>query len=136
EVAGLSALVVPRYISNPALGIHFGRARGPFLEAVGNGTAIYIGLVAAVIASVTWKVGWQRTVAMATAVLCVVALVLTLTRSIWIGAVVATTVTMLAHPGLRRWFLPVAAVTAIAVGATVAFVPGLAEKVHSRESQK
>jgi O-antigen ligase len=136
EVAGLGALVFPRYISNPALGIHFGRARGPFLEAVGNGTAIYIGLVAAVIASVTWRVRWQRTVAMGTAGLCVVALVLTLTRSIWIGAIVATTVTMLAHPGLRRWFLPVAAVTAIAVGATIVFVPGLSDKVHARESQK
>ena len=58
--------------------IHLGRITGhshrpgprPFLEAVGNGTGIYIGLVAAVIAAATWKVPWQRNVAMVTAVLC------------------------------------------------------------------
>lgn len=136
EVAGLTALVFPRYISNPTLGIHFGRARGPFLEAVGNGTAIYIGLVAAVIAARTWTVRWQRGIAIATAALCVVALVLTLTRSIWIGATVATIVTMLADRGLRRWLLPVAVCAALVVGTTIAVVPGLSSKVQARESQQ
>jgi len=34
-------LVFPRYITNPALGIHAERARGPFLEAVANGLSLY-----------------------------------------------------------------------------------------------
>ena len=37
EVAGRWSLVFPRYIANPDLGIHFGRARGPELNAVSLG---------------------------------------------------------------------------------------------------
>jgi putative inorganic carbon (HCO3(-)) transporter len=136
EVTGVTALVFPRYIADPALGIHFGRARGPFLEAVGNGTAIYIALVAAVIAAMTWTRGLPRAIAMTTIALCVVALVLTLTRSIWLGAALATAVTLIAHPGMRRWFVPVAVAATVAVSATIASVPGLADKVRARESQQ
>ena len=101
EALGLTALVYPRYISDPAIGIHVGRARGPFLEAVGNGTAIYIGLVAALVAARTWHGRWQRNVASVTALLCAASLVFTLTRSVWVGSAVATVVTMLAHPQLQ-----------------------------------
>jgi len=36
----LSAFVFPRGIMNPRIGIHFGRARGPFLQAAINGTVL------------------------------------------------------------------------------------------------
>jgi putative inorganic carbon (hco3(-)) transporter len=136
EALGLTALVYPRYISDPAIGIHVGRARGPFLEAVGNGTAIYIGLVAAVIAARTWQTRWQRNVAGVTVLLCAGALVFTLTRSVWVGAAAATVATMLAHPQLRRWLLPVALAAALMTAGTIAVVPGLGEKVQARESSK
>jgi len=136
EVAGITALVFPRYISDPNIGIHVGRARGPFLEAVGNGTAIYIGLVAAVIASRTWRVRWQRNVAVATAILCVAALLFTLTRSVWVGSAVATLVTMLAHPGLRRWVVPVTVGAVLITATSLAAIPGLAERAQTRESQR
>ena len=45
--------------------------------------------------------------------LCVIGIVLTLTRSVWISAAVATLVTMLSIGGLRRW-LPVLAVATAA----------------------
>jgi putative inorganic carbon (HCO3(-)) transporter len=136
ETLGLTALVFPRYISDPNIGIHVGRARGPFLEAVGNGTAIYIGLVAAVIAAKTWQVRWQRRVAAVTAVLCAASLVFTLTRSVWVGAAAATLVTMLAHPQLRRWLLPVAVSAALVTAGTITAIPGLASKVQTRESSQ
>jgi O-antigen ligase len=136
EALDLNGLVFPRYISDPAIGIHQGRARGPFLEAVGNGMAIYIGLVAAVVAVHTWQARWQRNVAMLTALLCAAALVLTLTRSVWIGSAAATVVTMLAHPRLRRWLLPVAVSAALVTAGTIAVVPGLATKVQTRESSQ
>jgi O-antigen ligase len=136
EALGLTALVYPRYISDPAIGIHVGRARGPFLEAVGNGTAIYIGLVAAVIAARTWHGRWQRNVASVTAVLCAGSLVFTLTRSVWVGSAAATVVTMLAHPQLRRWLLPVAVGAALMTAGTIALVPGLGENVQARESSQ
>ena len=136
EALGLTALVLPHYISDAAIGIHQGRARGPFLEAVGNGIAIYITFVAAVIAAGTWTARWQRGVAIVTAVLCVASLLFTLTRSVWVGSAVATLVTMLVHPRLRRWLLPVAVSAAITVAASIAVIPGLAGKVQARESQQ
>ena len=42
-----SALVFPRYIVDPSVGLHFGRARGPFVEAAANGLAMCICAVAA-----------------------------------------------------------------------------------------
>jgi O-antigen ligase len=136
EVTGARGLIVPTYISDPSLGIHFGRARGPFLEAVGNGTAIYIGLVAASIAAITWRARWQRGAAILTAALCVPALLFTLTRSIWVSTAVATFVTFLIHPAMRRR-LPVLAVSvAVAMIACVAVIPGLDAQVSARESQQ
>ena len=136
EALGVTALVFPRYISDPAIGIHQGRARGPFLEAVGNGVAIYTALVAAVIAAKTWTGRWQRNAAVLTAVLCTAALLFTLTRSVWIGSAAATLVTMLVHPGLRRWLLPAAVAAALMIAASIAVIPGLGAKVQARESQQ
>jgi O-antigen ligase len=136
EVTGAKALVFPRYISDPSLGIHADRARGPFLEAVGNGTALYCGLVASVVAASTWKGRWQRGIALVTAALCVPALVFTLTRSIWLGAIVASTLTVAAHPTLRRWLVPAALGAVLLGAASIAAIPGLDERVQARESQQ
>ena len=136
ETLKLEELVFPHYITNPALGIHADRARGPFLEAVGNGTALYIGLVASAIAFVTWTVPWHRRVAAATGALCGLGLIFTLTRSVWLGAIVATLVTMLFARELRRLLLPAVVAAAVVIGAALAVVPGLADKARVREEQK
>ena len=44
EVAGMWSLVYPKYIADPTLGIHFGRARGPFLQSVRLGMYLLMGL--------------------------------------------------------------------------------------------
>jgi O-antigen ligase len=136
EVTGAKALVLPHFITDPSIGIHSDRARGPFLEAVGNGTAIYICLVASVIAAVTWTVRWQRRLAISTVLLCAAALVFTLTRSVWLGAMIATAVTMLAHPQLRRWTAPVAASAVLITAGSLAIVPGLSERASERRTQE
>jgi putative inorganic carbon (HCO3(-)) transporter len=136
EALNADALVFPRYITNPALGIHADRARGPFLEAVGNGTALYIGVVASAIAFVTWRERWQRGVAAFTGSLCAAGLIFTLTRSVWLGAIVATLVTMLFAAELRRYLLPAAVAGVLVVGGALAVVPGLADKARAREEQK
>jgi O-antigen ligase len=53
-----------------------------------------------------------------------------------VGAAAATTITMLSHPQLRRWFVPVAVGAALMTGATLAAVPGLRQKALVRESQR
>ena len=57
ETVGPHALVFPRYITNPELGYHVGRARGPFLEAEANGIALFICGIAAAVAASTWRAG-------------------------------------------------------------------------------
>src|SRR5436190_14005533 len=41
EEVDLNQLIVPDYITDPTVGIHFNRARGPFVEAAANGLALY-----------------------------------------------------------------------------------------------
>ena len=55
ETVGPHALVFPRYITNPDLGYHVGRARGPFLEAEANGIALFFCGAAAAVAATTWR---------------------------------------------------------------------------------
>ena len=42
EMAGPHALVWPKYIHDPTYGIHGGRGRGPFADAVANGFGLYV----------------------------------------------------------------------------------------------
>jgi putative inorganic carbon (HCO3(-)) transporter len=47
SLAGINALIFPRYILDEGLGIHSDRARGPFLQAVANGVTLnLLGLIA------------------------------------------------------------------------------------------
>ena len=115
ETVGADALVVPSFINDENLGIHVDRARGPFLEAAANGLALFACFIASAIAVATWRDPRARVVAGAVALLCVLGILFTLTRQAWLGATVATVVTMLIVPGLRRWLVPVIAVGAIAV---------------------
>jgi hypothetical protein len=55
QYLGADALVFPRYVIDPTVGIHASRARGPFVEAVANGLALYACGVASVIAAVVWQ---------------------------------------------------------------------------------
>jgi putative inorganic carbon (hco3(-)) transporter len=47
ETLHVNALVFPKYILDPNVGIHEGRARGPFAEAGANGMAMWVCVVAA-----------------------------------------------------------------------------------------
>jgi O-antigen ligase len=132
ETAKLNALVWPKYILDPSYGIHLGRGRGPFVDAVANGLALYTCAVACAIAAVSWRSPLSRATAMALGLLCVVGSFLSLERSVWIGVVLGTTVAMLATRGLRRYFVPVAAAAAVAVTAALVLIPGLAANAHER----
>ena len=84
ETAGVWSLVFPRYIADPELGTHFGRARGPALNSVSLGT--YLGITAAAAwlliprASRAMKLFW-----LGSAGLMALGVLLTYTRSTWIG---------------------------------------------------
>jgi putative inorganic carbon (hco3(-)) transporter len=132
ETTGPNALVWPRYILDATVGIHADRARGPFVEAVSDGTALYACAVAAVMAAALWPRPVWRALAIATTGLCALGIVFTLTRSVWLGAVVATLLTMLASRHLRSLLPPAGIVGLALVAGVLAVVPGLATRVETR----
>jgi putative inorganic carbon (hco3(-)) transporter len=135
EKLGPGALVFPKYIDDPSVGIHFGRARGPFVEAVANGLALAGCGAAALMASRVWR-GTVRLACYAVALLCVLGMLLTLTRGVWVAGVAAAVVTGLLVPELRRWLVPGIAMAAVIVAGALLLVPGLSDQVSARRSEK
>jgi O-antigen ligase len=89
-VSGAHALIFPRFILNPDLGIHVDRARGPLLQAVANGVSLNVlGLVALH----SYMRGKMRRTALGVLLAAVpIAILATLTRAVWLsfaGALVA-----------------------------------------------
>jgi O-antigen ligase len=136
QAMGLNALVFPRFISDPSVGATLhglgGRARGPFLEAVVNGVGLYVCAVAAGVAVALWRRRWARVAATVVMALCAIGLMFTLTRSVWVGAIVATTLTMASTRELRRFLLPTAVTATAIVLATLALMPGFGLRVDER----
>ncbi len=132
DMAQLDALVYPKYILDPNAGLHPGRGRGPFVDPVACGLALYTCAVACAIAVASWQSGRMRAVAVAVGLLCAVGTFLSLERSVWIGAVLGTVIAMIAVRGLRRYFIPLVLAVAVVIIATVALVPGLSERVAER----
>lgn len=131
EMTGARALIFPKYINDPTLGLQYGRARGPFLESVAMGLVLTSCGFAAALGAVRWRGGW-RLVSVAAAGLCALGTLLTLTRSIWLGAGVGLVLVCATERRLRK-FLPVLGVLGvIAVIAALALIPGLRDSVSSR----
>ena len=84
EMTGQWSLVFPRYIADPDIGLHFGRARGPMVQSVSFG--LYLGICST--AALVWLPRLSRTGKLAMLLvlpLPLAAAALTLTRSVWMG---------------------------------------------------
>jgi putative inorganic carbon (HCO3(-)) transporter len=136
ETLGPRALVFPRYILDPSLGYHAGRARGPFLEAEANGLALFVCGAASAVAIATWRDQLARIAAGAVLGLCLLGILFTLQRAVWVGAGIAVLITLLAGRETRRFVLP--AVTGIVCVVLVALVavPGLRSEAQARASDQ
>jgi putative inorganic carbon (hco3(-)) transporter len=132
EATKVDVLVFPKYILDTSYGIHIGRGRGPFVDAVANGLALYTCAVACAIAAASWRGFVARGIAIAIGLLCVVGTVLCLERSVWIGAALATFVAILATPGLRRYMVPLLIGIVVAISASLILIPGLSDTVQER----
>jgi putative inorganic carbon (HCO3(-)) transporter len=133
ETLGVSQLIFPRYIADPSVGIHYGRARGPFVEAVGNGLALYTCGIAAFMVAVRASANARvRSFCVAVTILCGVGAIMTVTRQIWIGAALGTIVTFICVRPLRRWLVPMLAGGTVIALAVLAFTPGLQENASDR----
>lgn len=106
------ALVFPRYIADPELGLHFGRARGPMLNSVSLGVQLSVCCAAAWLliprSSRSMQLFWIGACG-----LMAFGVLLTMTRSTWAGlAGAAVTVICLQLPKPWRW--PAFATTCLA----------------------
>ncbi|HEX4000461.1 MAG TPA: FkbM family methyltransferase [Pirellulales bacterium] len=88
EAAHQWAFVFPRYIADPTVGLHYGRARGPMVQAVSYGLCLGITMLAGFV----WRYRWNRIGQLfwfAVVPLQLTAIYFSYTRSIWIGTSLA-----------------------------------------------
>ena len=135
DAVHLDALVFPTYILDPNIGIHFGRGRGPFLDAVANGFALFVCAAACGVAVRNWSRPGAKLIAVFIALVCLAGAFLSLERSVWIGAVAGIIISMATTSWLRPYLLPVLATTAIALGGAFALIPSLDQSVNKRLNQ-
>lgn len=111
ELAGQWSLVFPRYISDPTLGIHFGRARGPELNSASLGVYLTVCLWCAWLLRPEVRRNWQL-VLLAAVPLMMLGIYATLTRSTWIGLLASAAVVgfLQLH---KSWRLPVFTLAAL-----------------------
>ena len=122
EVAGMWSLVLPRFISDPALGIHFGRARGPMLQSVRLGLAL-IACLAPLVVYAFWlppRTHAKLAIGAAALPLGFAAIFATYTRSVWLGlgCVTVTLVVLCMQGPTRRAVLVGILGVVVLVGAT------------------
>ncbi len=132
ETTGPKALVFPRYILDPSITLHYGRARGPFADAVANGVGLYVGAIASAIAFTQWQARHWRIGAAAIGVLCIAGALMTLERTVWIAVAVATLVTLFSQRQTRRVALPLVGAVAVVTAAIVLAVPSVRSHVTGR----
>jgi O-antigen ligase len=105
EYFRLGALVFPRYIMDPNVGIHWGRARGPFVMAAVNGTVL--GMI--FLTSLYLVLHKQRKSSKVFYGILVsiipITVFFTYTRTCWIGIILSMLTVSFFYPNLRKVFL-------------------------------
>lgn len=121
EVYGQWWGVFPKYIANPKLGDHFGRARGPLLDSVAFGFTMSVCLVTAW----AWRARLSRgaeVLIIALTGLMLLAVYFSYTRSAWMGTAAAGVVVLaLTAKGAWRPLLLGTAIVALLVSTAVRF---------------
>lgn len=111
EVADAWSLVFPRYIADPTLGIHFGRARGPELNSASLGVYLTVCLWCAWFLRPEVRRSWQL-VLLGAVPLMAAGILATYTRSTWIGLISsAAVVAFLQLP--KQWRIPLFGLTGL-----------------------
>src|SRR5262249_9460247 len=103
-----------------------------FVESVADGLSLYMCAVAAAVGIKTWTARWVRLACLAVIALAGLGIIFTLTRSVWVGAVAGTLISMFVSRPTRNAVVPAVLVGAVAVVVVLNVVPGLKAKADSR----
>lgn len=85
----ITSLIFPRFISNPLVGIHYGRARGPFVTAPVNGWVMGALFFSSLFLRSRVQGGVARAVLLIVLLLTPLALFYTYTRAVWLSFLMA-----------------------------------------------
>lgn len=120
-IVGLKSFIFPRFILDESMGIHAGRARGPFLQAVANGLALnLLGLIALN----SFRRGRLRGIwTLLLIVAMPLAILATKTRAVWLSFAVSIVVlTVFSSSGrLRRACVGILVCGAVALAFVISF---------------
>jgi len=98
-------LIFPRYIMDPNVGIHWGRARGPFVQAAVNGTALGMIFLASIYLVIHKKRKAFRIFYGIPIALIPITIFFTYTRACWLGFIISMLIITLYYQRLRKIFL-------------------------------
>ena len=103
----LKSLVFPKYIMIPYAGVHFGRARGPFLNASVNGTVLGIIFFMTFYLLFQRYKKWVKFLFVTSIILMVLTIFFTLTRACWLSFLISLFIIPVFFPQLRKIFIAV-----------------------------
>lgn len=106
EYFQLKQFVFPNYIMNRWTGSHWGRARGPFLNASVNGTVIGMIIFMVINLLLVAKTKWKKQILILTLITMLITLLYTLTRACWASFFLAAAAVSIYMPQVRRIFIP------------------------------
>jgi len=98
----LRALVFPRYIMDPSLHVHWGRARGPFINAAANGAAIGMLFLIGLYIVIHMRKNISRKINLFFIPLMPITIFFTYTRSSWLGFILSILMIPIFFRGLRK----------------------------------
>jgi len=100
----LTSLLFPRDIMNPTMGIHFGRSRGPFLQAAINGTVLGMLSITNLYMTINARAS-HKIFFIVIAVLSPVAIFFTYTRATWLAFLAAFTFMLFLNRRFRKYIV-------------------------------
>jgi O-antigen ligase len=115
EFFRLEQFILPRYISNMDFGIHQGRARGPFLQAATNGTAIGMLFFTSIYMYRSVKSSRARMLVIFLAGTMLAGVLFSLTRGAWVGTGVGLLLAVILDRSLRRYLVPAVVIGAVSL---------------------
>ncbi|MGI9471709.1 MAG: O-antigen ligase family protein [Rubripirellula sp.] len=131
EISGLHQFVFPTYIRNPENWLFLGRGRGPLMNPAGNGIVISIAVTAATLGAI-FAGRREKLFFVALGLVLLGGIYATLTRSVWMGALLAMGIVILVYS--PRWVRVIGLAAVFVIGG--ASVMGMKDQLVRMKREK